>query len=170
MEGIGGSGSAGLQLEGMAGMPGASTQLPLLPIVSLPASAAGAYPQLPLMDLSLPASHSLPLMPGYGALGERNGCSGGVAACLPSILVTARHAMSGVGGMSDGLLCALPPSHLLAGMLGMSGLLPLPVPGLSIEQPLPSIVVGRVDSKQVGGAPTGWLGLVGLAGGGGNDG
>ena len=38
----------------------------------------------------------------------------------------------------------------------MSGLLPLPVPGLSIEQPLPSIVVGRVDSKQVGGVA--WIG------------
>lgn len=102
MESIGGSGSAALQLEGLAGMPGTSTQLPLLPIVSLPASAAGAYPQLPLMDLGLPASHSLPSQPGYGALGQRSGCSGGVAACLPSMLVTARHAMSGVRGMSDG--------------------------------------------------------------------
>ena len=66
MEGMGGS-SAGLQMDGMTGMPGTSTQLPLLPIVAPPASAAGVYPQLPLMDLSLPSSHGLPALPGYGA-------------------------------------------------------------------------------------------------------
>ncbi|PRW05820.1 pathogenesis-related genes transcriptional activator [Chlorella sorokiniana] len=108
---MGGSGSAALHLEGMAGMPGASTQLPVLPIISPPGSAAGAYPQLPLMDLSLPASHSLPALSSYGMLG----------------------------------------------MPGMGGLLPLPVPGMTIEQPLPSLVVGRMDSKQAEAPAGGFL-------------
>lgn len=35
-------------------------------------------------------------------------------------------------------------------MTGMGSMLPLPMAGLSVEHPLPSIVVGYADSKQVG--------------------
>lgn len=69
MDGMGGSSGTGLQMEGMAGMAGVPTQLPLLPVVSPPASGPGAFPPLPMMDLNLAASQGMPSLPGYGASG-----------------------------------------------------------------------------------------------------
>lgn len=70
MDGMGGSSGTGLQMEGMAGMAGVPTQLPLLPIVSPPASGPGAFPPLAMMDLNLAASQGMPSLLGYGASGR----------------------------------------------------------------------------------------------------
>ena len=137
LDGMGGSGSGSLHLEGMP------AQLSLLPA----APHTGAFQQ-PLLNLGLAPMHGLPALNGYG--GWR--AAQGVAPRLRLAVVAAHKAPTVAQGACPIIPASRPPPPAgMFGAHGAGGLLPLPLPGLTMEQPLPSFVIGRVDSKQVGG-------------------